>query len=218
MYACFRRIRSDISCLYLEIFSYKLRAARSDHLQKYILSCTEIINLNCMIFCCISTQLFHIPSEFTKMIASACGFVGIAFFIHHFEHSRCVLAEPYHVVSCFRFDQVMCDWLNHTMWFHLNSALPRRMEFESILLHFLTQQTPICNVGCLIIANTWIYISLYIRNTAILENKKSVSIFLHQLVNTCDLHLFRLLKCTICRTIPVKMLPIGQLLTILKVY
>ncbi len=49
--------------------------------------------------------------------------------------------------------------------------------------------------------------SLYIRNIAILENKKSVCIFLHQLVNTCDLHL---LKGAICSTIPVKMLPIGQ--------
>ncbi len=34
-----------------------------------------------------------------------------------------------------------------------------------------------------------IYISLYIRNTAILENKKTVCIFPHQIVNTCDLHL-----------------------------
>ncbi len=34
------------------------------------------------------------------------------------------LAERYHMVlalpSCFRFDQFMCDWLNHTTWFHSN--------------------------------------------------------------------------------------------------
>ncbi len=58
------------------------------------------------------------------------------------------------------------------------------------------------------------YISLYIRNT-ILVNKKFVCISPHQLVNTCDLHL---VNCTICSTIPVKMLLIGQLSLILKVY
>ncbi len=70
-------------------------------------------------------------------------------------------------------DQVMCDWLNHITWFHSNQALPRSMEFESILLNFFyIIQSPICYVGCLMIANTWIYIFLYLKNTAILENKK----------------------------------------------
>ncbi len=68
------------------------------------------------------------------------------------------------------------------------------------------------------IANTWTYISLYVKNSAILENKKSVCIFLHGLVNTCDLHPFRLLKCAICRTIPVKMPPVGQFEMFFKVY
>ncbi len=68
----------------------------------------------------------------------------------------------------------------------------------------------ICYIGCLMIANTWTYISLYIRNTAILQNKKSVCIFPPQFVNTCDLHLFKLLMCAICYTIPVKMPLIGQ--------
>ncbi len=63
-----------------------------------------------------------------------------------------------------------------------------------------------------------IYISLYIRNTAILENKKSVCIFPHQLVNTYDLHLQTLQTAQNVRRIPVKMTPIGQLLPILKVY
>ncbi len=48
---------------------------------------------------------------------------------------------------------------------------------------------PICYVGCLMITNTWTYIFIYIRHTAILENKKSICIFPHQRVNTCDLHL-----------------------------
>ncbi len=80
-------------------------------------------------------------------------------------------------------NQVMCDWLNHTTWFHYNQALPCSMEFESMLLHFFyIIQSPICYVGCLMIAITWIYIFLYLRNTAILENKKS----LYFLVSTCE--------------------------------
>ncbi len=118
-----------------------------------------------------------------------------------------------------RFKHSRCDWLNHTTWFHSNPALPDSMEFESILFHFWKKiQTPICYVGCLMIAKAWTYISLYTRNTAILENKKSVCNFPYQLENTCDLHLFRLLKCAICRTIPIKMPPIGQLSAILNVY
>ncbi len=43
--------------------------------------------------------MFHIPSEFAKMITSTwCSSVGAAIFIHHFEHSH-------------------CDWLNHTTWY-----------------------------------------------------------------------------------------------------
>ncbi len=39
----------------------------------------------------------------------------------------------------FLMDQVMYDWLNHTTWFPSNRALPRSMEFDSMLLHFFTQ-------------------------------------------------------------------------------
>ncbi len=111
----------------------------------------------------------------------------------------------------FPFDQVMCDWLNHTTWFHLNPALPWSMEFESILFHFLTQYD--ANILCRLFDDHKymdIYISLYITNTAILENKKSVCIFPQQPVNNCDLHIFRLLKCAICSIVPVKMALIGQ--------
>ncbi len=48
---------------------------------------------------------------------------------------------------------------------------------------------PVC---CLMIANICTYISLYIRNTAILVNRKYVCISPHQLVNTCDFHLHTL--------------------------
>ncbi len=50
---------------------------------------------------------------------------------------------------------------------------------------------PICYVGYLMITNICTYISLYIRNTAILQNKTLIGIFTHQLVNTCDLHLVK---------------------------
>ncbi len=70
------------------------------------------------------------------------------------------LHEPYHVVQqklptftfvyhvvykgeggtgyvwLFSVEQVMSDWLNHTMWFHSNRVLPRSMEFQSTVLHF----------------------------------------------------------------------------------
>ncbi len=102
----------------------------------------------------------------------------------------------------FLVDQIMCDWLNHTTWFHSNRALPCSMEFESMLLHFFyIIQSPIFYVGCLMIANTWIYISLYLRNTAILENKKTVLYFL---VSACE-QLWpshsRLVNCAKCEQI-----------------
>ncbi len=124
--------------------------------------------------------------------ATASSFVGVAIFICHFEHRR-------------------CDWLNHTMWYLVSVSIrlcaigwtiprgstriercPEAWNFDSMLLHFFyIMQMPICYEGCLIIANTWIYISLYLRNTVILENKKIVCIFPHQLVNSCDLHQVR---------------------------
>ncbi len=110
------------------------------------------------------------------------------------------LAEPYQVVPL------------------KSSAAPKHGIWVNIAYFFYTIQTPLFYVGCLMIANTWTYISLYVRNTAILENKKSVCIFPHQLVNTCDLHLLRLLKYAICCTIPVKMPLIGQLSPILNDY
>ncbi len=146
MYACFPRLRSDINCLYLEVFSFNL----------------------------------------IYVIATAIGWTNTTW-----SNGSCRRIPRGRVAAIlFLMDQVMYDWLNHTMWFHSNRALPWSMEFDSMLLHFFyIMQTPICYVGCLIIANTWIYISIYLRNTVILENKKTVCIFSHQLVNTCDLHI-----------------------------
>ncbi len=64
--------------------------------------------------------------------------------------------------------------------------------------------------------NICTYISLYIRNTAILVNKKLVCISPHERVNTCDLNLHALQTAQNVRTIPVKMLLICQLSLILK--
>ncbi len=112
------------------------------------------------------------------------------------NHTTCSngngLYIPCGIVAAILFpeEQVVCNWLNHTTWFHSNRALSRSMEFDSMLPHFFyTIQMSICYVGSLMIANTWIYIFLYIRNTAILENNKSVCIFPHQRVNTCYIHL-----------------------------
>ncbi len=69
------------------------------------------------------------------------------------------------------------------------SAARKHGIWVNIAPFFYTIQMPICYVGCLIIANTWTYISLYLRNTAILEN-------------TCDLHI--LVNCAKCEQIPSK--------------
>ncbi len=73
---------------------------------------------------------------------------------------------PHGMVAAILFpvDQVMCDWLNHNTWFHSNRALPRSMEFESMLLNFVyTIQSPICYVGCLMIANTFKHGRIWMR-------------------------------------------------------
>ncbi len=57
---------------------------------------------------------------------------------------------------------------------------------------------PVCYVGCLMIANISSYTSLITWNTTILECKKLVCIFLHQIVNTGDLHLVKCALLTHC--------------------
>ncbi len=107
----------------------------------------------------------------------------------------------------------------HIVWRYLSrynhSHCPKEWNLSQYHFIFYTIQTSVWYVEYLMITNTWIYLSLYIRNTVILENKKLVSIFSYQLVNTCDLHL---LKCAICSTTPIKMPLIGQFEKYFKVY
>ncbi len=116
------------SSLYLEVFSFKLRAAWSDCLENYISGAQKhnkhvyILYINVII-----SYSFRVCSQHHA-------WMNAAIFIRHcesFEHSR-------------------CDWLNHTMWSQGNwrthntetpelvntQPLPRSLEFETILLHF----------------------------------------------------------------------------------
>ncbi len=112
--------------------------------------------------------------------------------------------------SLWRFEHSRCDWLNHTTVVpHESSEAPPHGNWVNIVSFFNTIQTPICYVGCLMIAKAWTYISLYIRNIAILVNKKFVCISPHKLVNTCDLHVHTLKTAQNVRTIPVKTPLIG---------
>ncbi len=62
----------------------------------------------------------------------------------------------------------------------------------------------------------YMYIYLIIHEEYCYLGKQKISLYFpHQLLNTCEVHL---VKCTICSTSLVKMLLIGQLSPILKVY
>ncbi len=106
------------------------------------------------------------------------------------------------------FEHRHCDWLNHTTWFHSNqfshSVAPKLGIWVNIASFLYTIQTGKCYVGCLMIANTWTYISLYISNTAIVENKTSDCIFS---ASTCE-HLWpspsHLVNCAKCSHNPSK--------------
>ncbi len=76
----------------------------------------------------------------------------------------------------------------HPSWL-TNSRSLAAWNLRQYCLIFYTIQTSICSVGCLMIVNICTYISLCIRNTAISVNKTLICISLHQLVNTCELHL-----------------------------
>ncbi len=67
--------------------------------------------------------------------------------------------------------------------------LHRSMEFGTISLHFLHKTDVNMLYRLFGDTNICTYISLYVRNTAISVKKRFVCISLHQLVNTCDLHL-----------------------------
>ncbi len=94
------------------------------------------------------------------------------------------LVEPYHVVPL-----KSSTALKHGIWVHAASFI-------------YTIQSTICYVGCLSIANTLIYISLYLRNTAILENKKNSLYFLASVWEHLWPSHSRLVNCTKCEQIP----------------
>ncbi len=144
--------------------------------------------------------------------------MGTAIFIRHFEHSH-------------------YDWLNHTKWY-LVSVSTRLCAIGLTIPHGSTQiqHCPeVWNLSqyCFIfehnthanmlyrLLNNCKYMDIYfpIHQEYCYLGKQKISLyFLYQLLNVCDLHLFRLLEFAICRTIPVKLPPIGQLSPILKVY
>ncbi len=101
-------------------------------------------------------------------------------------------------------DQVMCDWLNHTTWFHSRRALPRSMEFESILLHFFTQYS----LQYAMLAVWWLQIHGYISpyTSGILLSWKTKN-SLYFLASACE-HLSPshscLVNCANCEQIPSK--------------
>ncbi len=77
-----------------------------------------------------------------------------------------------------------CNWLNHTTWLgaailfacssrYNHSRCPRAWHLSQYhFLFFYTIQTPICYVGCLMIANTWTYISLKHQEYSYLGKEK----------------------------------------------
>ncbi len=92
----------------------------------------------------------------------------------------------------FPVDQVMCDWLNHTTWFHSNryihSAAQRHGIWANIASFLYTIQMPICYVGCLLLANTW-------NTPGILLSWKTKNQFVFFLINLWTLVTFTFKLC-----------------------
>ncbi len=137
----------------------------------------EIINLTAW-FSVLYQRNYFI---FLQRVCSKVTLPGwvLPFYLRHcncdwLNHTTCSNGSCWRIPRCmvtailFPVDQVMCDWLNHTMWFHSNRALPRSMELES----------PIYYVGCLMIAHTWIYISLLPQEYCYLGKQKNSLYFL----------------------------------------
>ncbi len=127
-----------------------------------------------------------------------CASIFVQICISHF--SKCIVIMrriPRGMVAAILFlaDQVICDWSNHTTWFHSNRALPRSMELESMLLYFFTQYSRQYAVGCLMIVNTWTYTCIYIRNTFILENKNLFVFFHMTLIGQFEKFFLKFIKC-----------------------
>ncbi len=94
--------RIDQLSLYLEVFSFKFRAAWSDRLENYILKCSQKDNKSNLHDFLLYINV--IISYSFRVCGQHGAWMNAAIFIRHcesFEHSR-------------------CDWLNHTMWSHGN--------------------------------------------------------------------------------------------------
>ncbi len=157
-YACFQRLQLDINCLYLEVFTFKLRAAWSDrsgaqkdiksNLHDFLLYINIIISYSFRVYKNESQQedgvdeRHHLYSSLVSIIQM--WWLGTT--IHTHSDSEYATQADWVTksnMSLRSFEYSSSDWLNHTTWFHSNryitTALPRSMEFESILLHFFTQ-------------------------------------------------------------------------------
>ncbi len=107
---------------------------------------------------------------------------------------RCMVAA-----ILFPVDQVMYDWPNHTMWFHSNRPPPEAWNLTQCCFIFLHNTD--ANMFCRLFDGHKymdIYLPIYIRNTAILYNKKNSLYFS---ASTCE-HLWpspsNLVNCAKC--------------------
>ncbi len=118
--------------MYFEVFFFKLCAAWSDRLENYISGAQKHNKHNLHVY----ILYINVIISYSFRVCSQHGaWINTASFIRH----------------CESFEQSRCDWLNHTTWSHGNcrthsmetlklvntQPLPRSMEFETILLHFL---------------------------------------------------------------------------------
>ncbi len=131
MYACFPRLRSDINCLHLEVFSFKRHPARLDCLDQ----CNYFIFLQ-WVYIKVILPGVSWWAPLSYLCHCNCDWLN-----HTMWSNGSCRRIPRGMVAVILFpaDQVMCDWLNHTTWFHSNPELPCSMGFETILFHFLTQ-------------------------------------------------------------------------------
>ncbi len=133
------------------------------------------------------------------------------------------VADEYHVVwslpSCFRWTRLcMIRWTILCCSSRIEGC-PEAWNLSPCC--FICLHNTVINMLCRLFddhkdMDIYIYISLYLRNTAILENKKNVCIFSHQLVNTCNLHIHALQTAQNVSRFQLNMLLIGQFKKFLK--
>ncbi len=114
--------------MYLEVFSFKLCAAWTDHLENYISGAQKHNKHNLH----VHILYINVIISYSFRVCSQHGaWMNAAMFIHH----------------CERFEHSRCDWLNHTTWSHGNcrthntetlelikkKTLSRIFEFDTIL-------------------------------------------------------------------------------------